>query len=317
VTRLLLALLFAFAASAASAQGYPSKPVRFVVPFQPAGPADIVARLLGQRLSEAWGHQIVVENRPGAGGNVGAVVAARSAPDGYTVMVTSSAVVVNVTLSSRPGYDLDKDFIPVINVASSPNVIAASSEWGAKTLREAIARAKSEKVAYGSPGAGTTPHLSAEYLFRVLSKTDIMHVPYKGGAPAAAAAAAGEVQLVSSALPAMMPFIRSGRIKPLAVTSTQRLAALPDVPTVEEAGYPGFADYTWIGVFVPAGTPANIVSRLHDDIDKALMQADFRERIAAAGFDAVGGTQQGFVQYVREEVTRWGKIVRATGAQVD
>ena len=317
MTRLLLALLFAFAASAASAQGYPSKPVRFVVPFQPAGPADIVARLLGQRLSEAWGHQIVVENRPGAGGNVGAVVAARSAPDGYTVMVTSSAVVVNVTLSSRPGYDLDKDFIPVINVASSPNVIAASSEWGAKTLREAIARAKSEKVAYGSPGAGTTPHLSAEYLFRVLSKTDIMHVPYKGGAPAAAAAAAGEVQLVSSALPAMMPFIRSGRIKPLAVTSTQRLAALPDVPTVEEAGYPGFADYTWIGVFVPAGTPANIVSRLHDDIDKALMQADFRERIAAAGFDAVGGTQQGFVQYVREEVTRWGKIVRATGAQVD
>ena len=317
MTRLLLGLLLSFAASVASAQGYPSKPVRFIVPFQPAGPADLVARLVGQRLGEMWGHQIVVENRAGAGGNVGAVAAARSAPDGYTVMVTSSAVVVNVTLSSRPGYDLDKDFIPVINVASSPNVIAASSEWGPKTLREAIARAKSEKVAYASPGAGTTPHLSAEYLFRVLSKTDIMHVPYKGGAPAAAAAAGGEVQLVSSALPAMIPFIRSGRVKALAVTSAQRVASLPDVPTVEEAGYPGFADYTWIGVFVPTGTPANVVSRLHADIDKALMQADFRERIAAAGFDAVGGTQQGFVQYVKEEVTRWGKIVRATGAQVD
>jgi tripartite-type tricarboxylate transporter receptor subunit TctC len=317
VTRLLLGLLLSIAASVPWAQGYPSKPVRFVVPFQPAGPADLVARLVGQRLSEMWGHQVVVENRAGAGGNVGAVVAARSAPDGYTVMVTSSAVVVNVTLSSRPGYDLDKDFIPVINVASSPNVIAASAEWGAKTLREAIARAKSEKVAYASPGAGTTPHLSAEYLFRVLSKTDIMHVPYKGGAPAAAAAAAGEVQLVSSALPAMMPFIRSGRVKALAVTSTQRVATLPDVPTVEEAGYPGFADYTWIGVFVPAGTPANVVSRLHSDIEKALAQPDFRERIATAGFDPVGGTQQSFVQYVREEVTRWGKIVRATGAQVD
>jgi tripartite-type tricarboxylate transporter receptor subunit TctC len=317
VTRLFLALLLSLAATASWAQAYPSKPVRFIVPFQPAGPADIVARLVGQRLGELWGHQVVVENRAGAGGNVGAVAAARAAPDGYTVMVTSSAIAVNVTLSSRPGYDLEKDFIPVINVASSPNVIAASADWGPKTLREAIVRARSEKVAYASPGAGTTPHLSAEYLFRVLSKTDITHIPYKGGAPAAAAAAAGEVQLVSSALAAMMSFIRSGRVKALAVTSTQRLSSLPDVPTVEEAGYPGFADYTWIGVFVPAGTPANIVARLNGDIDKAVMQAEFRERIANAGFDPVGGTQQEFARYVREEVSRWGKIVRATGAQVE
>ncbi len=317
MTRLFLALLLSLAASAPWAQGYPSKPVRFIVPFQPAGPADIVARLVGQRLSELWGHQVVVENRAGAGGNVGAVAAARAAPDGYTVMVTSSAIAVNVTLSSRPGYDLEKDFIPVINVASSPNVIAASADWGPKTLREAIARAQSQKVAYGSPGAGTTPHLSAEYLFRVLSKTDITHIPYKGGAPAAAAAASGEVQLASSALPAMMPFIRSGRVKALAVTSAQRVSSLPDVPTVEEAGYPGFADYTWIAVFAPAGTPANIVARLNTDIDKAITQADFRERIASAGFDPVGGTQQGFARYVREEVSRWGKIVRATGAQVE
>jgi tripartite-type tricarboxylate transporter receptor subunit TctC len=196
-------------------------------------------------------------------------------------------------------------------------VIAASADWGPKTLRDAIARAKSEKVAYASPGAGTTPHLSAEYLFRVLAKADITHIPYKGGAPAAAAVAAGEVQLASAALPGMMPFIRSGRIKALAVTSTQRISSLPDVPTVEEAGYAGFSDYTWIGVFVPAGTPANIVARLNADIEKALMQPEFRERIAAAGFDPVGGAQQGFVRYVRDEVTRWGKIVRATGAQVD
>jgi tripartite-type tricarboxylate transporter receptor subunit TctC len=317
VTRLLLGLLFSLAASALWAQGYPSKPVRFIVPFQPAGPADIVARLVGQRLGELWGHQIVVENRPGAGGNVGAVVAAKAAPDGYTVLVTTSAIAVNVTLSSHPGYDLEKDFIPVINVASSPNMIAANADWGPTTLREAIVRAQSQKVAYGSPGAGTTPHLSAEYLFRVLSKTDIMHVPYKGGAPAAAAAASGEVQLASSALPAMMPFIRSGRVKALAVTSTQRVAALPDVPTVEEAGYPGFADYTWVGVFVPAGTPANIVARLNADVDKLISYADMRERVASVGFDPVGGTQQSFARYVRDEVSRWGKIVRATGAQVD
>jgi tripartite-type tricarboxylate transporter receptor subunit TctC len=154
-------------------------------------------------------------------------------------------------------------------------------------------------------------------LFRVLAKADITHIPYKGGAPAAAAVAAGEVQLASAALPGMMPFIRSGRVKPLAVTSTQRISSLPDVPTVEEAGYPGFSDYTWIGVFVPTGTPPNVVARLNADVDKALMQADFRERIAAAGFDPVGGAQQDFVRYVKDEVTRWGKIVRATGAQVD
>jgi tripartite-type tricarboxylate transporter receptor subunit TctC len=202
----------------------------------------------------------------------------------------------------------------VINVASSPNVIVANSEWGAGTLREALERAKTGNIAYGSPGAGTTPHLSAEYLFRVLAKRDIVHVPYKGGAPAAAAAAAGEVQLACAALPAMMPFIRSGRVKALAVTSTQRNAAVPTVPTVEEAGYPGFADNTWVGLFVPAGTPASIVLRMNADVEKLIAQRDFRDRIAAAGFDPVGGSSESFARYVKEEVARWASIVRATGA---
>ena len=314
--RALAALLLVFCSSALS-QGYPAKTVRFLVPFAPGGPADIVARLMGIRLSETWGQQIVVENRSGAGGNLGAAVAAKSPPDGYTVMVTSSAIVVNVTLTEQPGYDLDRDFVPVINVASSPNVIVANSEWGPVTLREAIDKAKTSKIAYASPGSGTTPHLSAEYLFKVLAKADIVHVPYKGGAPAAAAAAAGEVQLASAALASVMPFIRSGRIKPLAVASRERLSALPNVPTVEEAGYPGFADYTWIGVFVPKGTPAEIVSRINADIQKLLGDGDLRARIAAAGFDPVGGSPQNFERYVKEEVARWGKIVKATGARVE
>jgi tripartite-type tricarboxylate transporter receptor subunit TctC len=310
----LAALLFCFCSSVLS-QGYPAKPVRFIVPFAPSGPADIVARLVGQRLGETWGQQIVVENRSGAGGNLGTALAAKAPADGYTVLVTSSAIAVNVTLSSNPGYDIVRDFVPVINVASSPNVIAANSQWGPATLREAIEKAKASKAAWASPGSGTTPHLSGEYLFRVLAKTDIVHVPYKGGAPAAAAVAAGEVQLGSAALPSLMPFIRAGRIKLLAVASSTRIPAFPDVPTVGEAGFPGFNDYTWIGVFVPAGTPQDVVVRINGDIDKILAHKDLREKIAVAGFDPVGGSQQDFQRYVKDEVARWGKIVRATGTK--
>lgn len=310
---LLSAVLLSLPASAPCAQGYPSKPVRFVVPFQPAGPSDVIARLVGAKLGERWGEQVVVENRAGASGNVGAAAVARAAPDGYTVLVTTSSIAVNATLSSKPGYELLRDLAPVINVASSPNVIVANSQWGPRTLREAIEKARADKVAYGSPGAGTTPHLSAEYLFRVLAKLDITHVPYKGGAPVAAAAAAGEVQLASAALPSMMPFIRSGRVLALAVTSMRRVPIIPSVPTVEEAGYPGFADDTWVGLFVPAGTPAALVAKLNADIAQVIRQPEVGERIAAAGFQPVGGSSSEFTAYVKEEVGRWARIVRATG----
>ena len=314
MTRLLLAVLLSLATSTPWAQGYPSKPVRFIVPFQPAGPADIIARLVGQRLSEAWGQQVIVENRSGASGNMGAVAVARSTPDGYTVLVTTSSIAVNATLSSKPGYELLRDLVPVINIASSPNVIVAHSRWGPQTLRDAIEKARTSKVAYGSPGAGTTPHLSAEYLFRVLAKLDITHVPYKGGAPVAAAAAAGEVQLASAALPGMMPFIRSGRVVALAVTTTHRLPSIPGVPTVEEAGYPGFSDDTWVGIFLPMGAPPALVQRLNADVEKAIADKDVRRRIETSGFDPVGGSAESFAAYVREEVARWARIVRATGA---
>jgi tripartite-type tricarboxylate transporter receptor subunit TctC len=317
VTRLALALVLSIAASLSWAQAFPVKPVRFVVPFQPAGPSDVIARLVGARLTQIWGQQVVVENRAGASGNMGAQTVARAAPDGYTVLVSTSSIAVNATLSARPGYELLKDLVPVVNIASSPNVIVANAAWGPATLRDAIERARATKVAYGSPGAGTTPHLSAEYLFRVLAKLDVVHVPYKGGAPVAAAAASGEVQLASAALPSVMPFIRSGRVIALAVTSMQREPSIPGVPTVEEAGYPGFADDTWVGLFVPAGTPPAIVARINADVAKILAAPDLRERIEAAGFDPVGGSPEAFARYVKEEVARWAKIVRATGAKED
>ena len=296
-------------------QAYPVKPVRFIVPFQPAGPSDVVARLVGGRLGQMWGQQVVVENRPGASGNMGALSVARAAPDGYTVLVTTSSIAVNATLFAQPGYDLLRDLVPVINIASSPNVIVANSAWGPTTLRDAMDKARREKAAYGSPGAGTTPHLTAEYLFRVLAKLDITHVPYKGGAPVATAVAAGEVPIASAALPSVMPFIRSGRVVALAVTSMQRVPAIPNVPTVEEAGFSGLSDDTWVGLFVPAGTPAAVVKRINADASQVIAHPDVQARIAAAGFEVEGGSPEAFARYVKDEVARWAKIVRATGAK--
>lgn len=315
MARLLLALVLAATAPLSWSQAYPVKPVRFIVPFQPAGPSDVVARLVGARLAQAWGQQVVVENRPGASGNMGALSVARAAPDGHTVLVTTSSIAVNATLFAQPGYDLLRDLVPVINIASSPNVLVANSAWGPTTLRDAMDKARREKAAYGSPGTGTTPHLTAEYLFRVLAKLDITHVPYKGGAPVATAVAAGEVPIASAALPSVMPFIRSGRVVALAVTSMQRVPAIPNVPTVEEAGFSGLSDDTWVGLFVPAGTPAAVVKRINADASQVIAHPDVQARIAAAGFEVEGGSPEAFARYVKDEVARWAKIVRATGAK--
>jgi len=219
IPRLLLAVALGTAGTAALAQGYPAKPVRFVVAFAPGGPADIVARLVAQKLGDAWGQPVVVENRGGAGGNIAAQLVSKATPDGYTVLVTTSAIAVNQSLSKNPGYDVEKDLISVAVVASSPNVIVASPALGANTLQEVVEKAKSGKLNYGTAGAGTTPHLSAEYLFKILAKVPVTHVPYKGGGPALAAAMSGEVELVSVAMPPAVPILPiSARIRSLAVT---------------------------------------------------------------------------------------------------
>jgi tripartite-type tricarboxylate transporter receptor subunit TctC len=307
--------VFAFGAVTAEAQTYPAKPVHFVVPFAPGSVPDIIARMLGERLGAMWRQPVVVENRPGAVGNIGTAQVAKAAPDGYTVLVTASAIAVNVTLWPDPGYDLQKDLVGVINVATSPLVIIAGAKFGATTLREAIDKAKAGGLTYASPGAGTAPYLSADYLFRILAKGDVTHVPYKGGSTSIAAALAGEVDILCIAIPPPLALIKAGKLRALAVTSAKRSAALPGVPTVAESGFPDFEHYTWIGVFAPAATPMNIVSRLNGDMEKLLSDPDFRERLTALAYEPVGGSPESFARYVKSEIARWAKVVRETGAK--
>jgi len=310
----LACLLFS---SSALAQAWPAKPVHFILPFAPAGPVDITARLLLPKVSEILGQQMLIENKPGAGGNVGAALVAKSAPDGYTALITSSAFAVNVSLFANAGYDAERDFAPVIVVASQPNLIAVNASLPVKSLAELIDLAKKSKLAYASPGVGTTPHLTAENLFRITAKLDITPVHFKGAGPAVMAAVTGEPPLGAYAISGPLPHIKSGKLRALAVSSTKRVAALPDVPTFTEAGFPGMEDYTWIGVFLPAGTPALIVQRLNDAINRAMQAVDVKERIESFAFDLVGGSPQQTADYVRAEVSKWGKVVRATGAKAD
>jgi tripartite-type tricarboxylate transporter receptor subunit TctC len=263
-----------------------------------------------------WGQAVVIENRSGAGGNIGVVAIARAAPDGYAVLMTSSSIAVNMSLSAHPGYDLLKDFVPVINVASSPNMIITQPS-GPAGLRELIEQSRQAGLIYGSAGAGTTPHLTAEYLFKNLAGLKVTHVPYKGAAPAVNAALSGEVVAVSVAMPTAVPHLRSGKLRGLAITSRRRNDAVPDVPTVEELGFPGFEDITWVGIFVPAGTPPAIVAKLNADVNAFLALADSRERLASLAFDPVGGTPESFSAYLRTEVAKWAKVIRETGAKIE
>jgi len=317
--RLCLALLAALVPTWAFAQNtaYPSRPVRFVVAFAPGGIADVAARLIAQKLGDAWGQPVVVENRGGAGGNVGTTLVARASPDGYTVLVTTTSIAVNPSLYKNPGYDLEKDLVPVIEMASSPNLIVTHPSLGVNNLQELIAKAKSGKLNYATAGAGTTPHLTAEHLFRIRAGVDVTHIPYGGAGPAVAAVVAGQVEIGSVAMPPAVPMVRAGRLRGIAVTSSKRIAALPDVATVAEQGFPGFEDYTWVGLFMPAGSPPEAVARLNTEIEKVLATTDVKERLAALGFEPVGGSPQQFAAYLKKELAKWAAMVKETGAKVD
>ena len=311
MTRIVFSIFFYFFFSCTvHAQAWPSKPVRLVIPFAPGGPTDIIARIAGQKLAELLGQPMVIESRAGAGGNIGTAAVAKSAPDGYTVLLTSSAYAVNVSLSPNAGYDAERDFIPVANVAKQANVIFVHPGLPAKTLAELLALAKTSKLAFASPGSGTTPHLTGENLFNVTSKLDVTAIHFRGAGPAIAAVVAGEPPIGAGALSTPLPHIKSGRLRALAVSSAARVAALPEVPTFAEAGFPGVEDYTWIGVFLPAGTPPAIVQKLNESINQALQGADLRERLDALAFEPVGGTSQQFAAYVKTEIAKWGKVVR-------
>jgi tripartite-type tricarboxylate transporter receptor subunit TctC len=310
----LSAAFFILIAQASNAQTYPDRTIKIIVPFATGGPTDIMARVIGQKLSTAWGQAVVVENKPGGSGNVGVAQVSKANPDGYTLLVTSTSIAVNVSLFNNPGYDLDKSLIPVVNIGWSPNVIIANNNFDASNLKEALQKAKSGKLNYASPGLGTTPHLTAEYLFKVLAKVNVTPIPYSGAGPAVNAAMTGETEFASTSAPPAIQLIKTGRVKGLAITSSKRLSTLPDTPTLSESGYPGFEDYTWIGIFAPGGTPPAIINKINASVESILAEQEFRDRLTALGFDPVGGSPASFSAYVKSEVNKWAKVIKETGA---
>jgi tripartite-type tricarboxylate transporter receptor subunit TctC len=313
----LLGAAFCNAAIAAD-QPYPSRPVRMIVPFAPGGPTDVISRLIAQKLTEMWAHQVVVDNRAGAGGNIGMGLAASSPPDGYTILVSSSSIVVNPSLYAKIPYDPYKSFIPVTNAAASPNVFTVHPSVPAKSMQELIALAKNNPKKYNvaTPGVGTTPDLGAE-LLRMTTHIDIVRVPYGGAGPAVAAVIGNQVQIGSTALPPTQPHIQANRLRGLAVTGAKRSSALPDVPTMAEAGFKGQEADTLQGVLLPAGTPKAIVTKLHGDIVRLLALPDVKERVATLGFDIVASTPEQFTAQIKAEIEKWGKVVKAAGLKAD
>jgi tripartite-type tricarboxylate transporter receptor subunit TctC len=299
------------------AQSWPAKPVRLVIPFAPGGPADIIARLTGQKLQEILGQPFVVESRAGAGGNIGAQAVAKSPADGYTALVTTSAMAVNVTLTPGSGYDAEKELVPVAVVAKQANLVFVHPSVQARTLAELLAIAKGAKLAFASPGSGTTPHLTAENLFNVISGLGMPAIHFRGAGPSAAAVVAGEPTIGAGAIATPLPFVKSGKLRAIAVSSASRVASLPEVPTFAESGFPGFDDDTWVGIFLPAGSPPEIVQRLNAAVNQALQSADMKERLTALAFEPVGGSQAQFAAYFKAEVAKWGKVVRVGNIKAD
>ena len=305
--------------SLAAAQAFPSKPVKLVIPFPPGGSLDNVGRLIAQKLSETWGQQVVIENKPGAGGNIGADAVAKSPPDGYTaVMGALSTHAVNPSLYRTMPYDAAKDFAPISNVAITPNVLIVSVKSPIHTLPELIAYAKANpgKVNFGSGSNGSAGHLAGE-LFKIDTGTDVMHIPYKGGAPALQALLAGDTQFMFDNLANAMAQVKGGTVRPIAVTTAQRSKLAPDLPTMAEAGMPGFDISTWFGLLAPAGTPPEIVNRIAQESAKALNAPALKERLLAQGAIPSGMPPAEFSAFIAAETRKWAVVVKVSGATVD
>jgi tripartite-type tricarboxylate transporter receptor subunit TctC len=311
------ALVIALSSFTALAQPYPSKPIRIVVPFSPAGPTDVVARLIAPKMTELLGQPVFVENRAGASGNLGVSQVARAPGDGYTLLVTSSSFAVNPALSTDARYDPQKDFIPIAILGSQPNFIVVNASFPAKSLAELLQMARTQPLAFASPSSGTTPHLTAENLFKVRAKVDITHVPFRGAGDAAAAVLAGQPPIGSMAGTAPIPHVKSGKMRALAVSSSRRLPSLPDVPTLGELGFPDMEDYTWVGMFVPAATPVDIAQKLNDAVRKIVQAPEMRERLEGLTFEVNPAPLRETADYVRAELVKWARVVRDTGAKVE
>jgi tripartite-type tricarboxylate transporter receptor subunit TctC len=307
-----------FATEAGAAETYPSRPVKLIVPFPPGGPTDVQARIVAIEMSKTLGQQIVVDNRAGAGGNIGTEAAATATPDGYTVLfATGGTHGINPSLYKKVPYDAVKDFDPVVFISTSPNVFVANPKFPANTIAELIAYAKNNpgKVNYASAGIGTTTHMSAE-LLRSMTGIDIVHIPYRGSAPAMTDVMGGQVGLMVDGLPSAMPLIKAGKIKALAVTSVARAGSAPQIPTVAET-VPGFVTTAWFGFVVPKGTPKEAIQKLNAEANRALQSDMVKQRYAELGADPVGGSPEDLGRQIASELKRWAEVVKATGAHVD
>jgi tripartite-type tricarboxylate transporter receptor subunit TctC len=316
---MVLALLAMQAAAPVGAQSWPVKPIRFVVPFTPGGGNDILARLLGEPLAAALGQPIVVENKPGAGGNIGAEAVARSAPDGYTYLVAAINVLAfNPSMYAKVGFDPLKDFVPVARLGVLPVVLAVHPEVRAANVAELIALTKSDAgaLSYASAGIGTPHHLSAE-LFKAMTGAQLQHVPYKGGGPAATDLVAGRVQVMFAPINNVMPFVKRGQLRILGVGSERRLSSLPEIPTIAESGVPGYQTDNWIGLVAPAGTPKEIVATLSRHLAAALTRAQVLDKLGALGIEAAPNSPEQFAALIQEDIARWSAVVKKAGIKAD
>ncbi|WP_019701944.1 tripartite tricarboxylate transporter substrate binding protein [Paracidovorax oryzae] len=303
----------------AAAQAFPSKPITIIVPFAAGGTTDILARIIAQGMGAELGQSVVVDNRAGAGGNIGGQVAARAPADGYTLfMGTVGTHAINAALYKKMPFDPIKDFAPLTRVANVPNLLVANPAQPFKTVQELIAYAKANpgKINFGSSGSGSSIHLSGE-LFKSMAKVDMQHVPYKGSAPAVTDLLGNQIAIMFDNMPSAIQHVRSGKLRAIAVTTARRSPELPDVPTIAEAGVPGYEATSWFGMFAPAATPAPVVAQLNATIVKVLAQPDIKKKLAEQGAEAAGETPAQFADFIQKESVKWGKVVKESGASVD
>jgi tripartite-type tricarboxylate transporter receptor subunit TctC len=315
-------LLCAFSAGGAwaqnSAQNFPNKPMRIVVTFTAGGAPDIIGRLLGERFTAAWGQPVVIDNKPGSGGNIGADFVAKAAPDGYTLVVgTVGTHSINGALYAKMPYDMVRDFSPVSLVATTPNLLVIHNDVPARNVKELIELGKREgKMSFASSGSGTSIHVSGE-LFKSMTGIDMTHIPYKGRASAIPDLLGGRVTMMFDNMPSSLPLVRDGKLRGLAVTSLKRAAAAPDIPTISESGLPGFEAVSWFAVFAPPGTPRPIVDKIQAEISRILKMPDVAKKLTDIGLDPVGSTADELAAYQRTEITKWAKVVKDSGATAD
>lgn len=320
LSRLLWAGLIGIAsiisAGTLKAAEYPARPIRYIVAFAPGGINDILARIIGQKLTEAWGQPVIVDNRPGAGGNLGAEIAAKSTPDGYTILNISTAHTIAQTLYSKLNYSLERDLAPVVVLGSSPLIMAIHPAIPAKNVTELVTWAKKNRLIYASGGVGVISHLSME-MFKVAAGIDATHVPYKGAGPGSAAVIAKEAHLMTNAIPELLPHAKAGKLRVIGVMTEKRHPFIPDVPTFIEQGFKEFVMGNWVGIVVPKGVPQPIVNKLATEVTRIIRTPDMHKRLSDMGFDPMGGTPEEFGRLIRTEVERFGKAVRASGAKAE